>query len=177
MRLELGDLYSREPKLVLLEFLVTSLAPDTIDIARLVLEGALIGADGSVKQQEIVIDLATSFADGPVSNAEVRREMLLLEAARVRQDVIREEQLGNYDVAYDKMLMMSEKLRAAGVNDVQVREEAADFELLSQQMQPGVWGMAETKYMFQRSYDSSRAMRSKTQHIARTKRKKPEGEA
>ena len=168
LRLEVGDLYAREPKLLLMEFLVRTLAPDQIDVARVVLEAAVLGSDGAVKQQEIVLNVTTSIADGPISNAEVRREMLLLEAAKVRAEVLEDQQRGDYEVAFEKMQRMSEKLRAAGFDDVQVDEEAADLELMAQQMHEGSWGVAETKYMHQRAYDSVRSMRSKTRHIART---------
>ena len=177
LRLELGDLYAREPKLVLIEFLVTSLAPDTIEVAQLILDATVLGEDGSIKQQEISLSITTSLADGPVTNPEVRREMLLLEAARVRSEVLEDQRNGNYDVAGEKMRLMSQKLRAAGIEDTQVAEEAADLEVMAEQMTPQTWGVAESKYMYQRSYDSTRALRSKMQHIARTKRKKPEADA
>ena len=176
LRLELGDLYAREPKLVLMEFLVTSLAPQ-VDVAELVLEAAVLGADGSVKMQEIVLKVSTSLADGPVTNAEVRREMLLLEAAKVRSEVLEDQRNGNFDVAAEKMRLMSQKLRDAGFDDAQVREEAADLELMADQSKAGTWRVAEAKYMYQRAYDSTRAMRSKSEHIARTRRKKPEADA
>ena len=169
LRLELGDLYAREPKLVLMEFLVTSLEP-AVDVAQLVLEAAVLGEDGSVKQQEIVLSITTSLADGPVTNAEVRREMLLLEAARVRSEVLEDQRTGNYDVAADKMRSMSQKLREAGLADSQIKEEAADLELMAAQSKAETWTVAETKYMYQRSYDSRRAMREKMAHIARTRR-------
>jgi Ca-activated chloride channel family protein len=169
LRLELDDLYAREPKLVLMEFLVTSPEP-AVDLAQLVLEATVLGEDGSVKQQEIVLNIATSLADGPVTNAEVRREMLLLEAARVRSEVLEDQRNGNYDVAADKMRIMSRKLREAGLADSQVQEEAADLELMAAQSKAETWGVAESKYMYQRSYDSSRAVREKLAHIARTRR-------
>ena len=56
----------------------------------------------------------------------------------------------------------------------QLQEEAADIELLAERMNPENWTVAESKYMYQRSWDSSRAMRKKTEHIKRTKRPKPE---
>ncbi len=176
LRLELGDLYAREPKLVLIEFLVTSLVAQ-VDVAQLTLEAAVLGEDGSVKQQEIVLSITTSLADGPVTNPEVRREMLLLEAARVRSEVLQDQQSGNYDIAAQKMRAMSQKLREAGIEDVQVVEEAADLEHMAAQSKAETWTVRETKYMYQRSYDSSRAMRAKAEHIARTKRPKPEPEA
>jgi Ca-activated chloride channel family protein len=177
LRLELGDLYAREPKLVLIEMLVTSLASDAVDVAHLTLQAAVLPEDGTIEQQEIVIDVTTSTAAGPVSNAEVRREMLLLEAARVRQEALADQQREDYNAAFEKMQRMSDKLRAAGLNDMQVQEEAEDLQLLSAQMKPETWGAAETKYMFQRAYDSERAMRAKVQNIARTKPKTPEADA
>jgi Ca-activated chloride channel family protein len=177
LRLELGDLYAREPKLVLIEMLVTAGPSAAVDVARLTLQAAVLAEDGSIKQQEIVVNVTTSPADGPVSNAEVRRELLLLEAARVREEALADQRNGNYHAAFDKMQRMSEKLRAAGLNDAQVEEEAADLQLMSAQMSPDSWGVAETKYMHQRAYDSSKATRAKMQHIARTKRQKPNPDA
>ena len=174
LRLELGDLYAREPKLVLVEFLLPTTAQDPLEVARLVLQGTVIGADGSVKQQEIALDITTSFAEGPVSNAEVRRELLLLEAAKVRAEVLEDQRRGNYDVAMHKMLKVSEKLVQYSAGDAQVEEEAADIKLLAERMSEEKWTAAESKYMYQRSYDSSRAMRKKQEHIARLQRQKPE---
>jgi Ca-activated chloride channel family protein len=174
LRLELGDLYAREPKLVLIEFLVAPTAQDPVDVAQLSLQGTVVGADGSVKQQEIALDITTSFADGPVSHPEVRRELLLLEAASVRTQVLEDQQRGEYRVALNKMRNVSEKLRTYGVDDAQLQEEAADIELLAERMNPENWTVAESKYMYQRSWDSSRALRKKMEHIKRTRTPKPE---
>jgi Ca-activated chloride channel family protein len=177
LKLELGDLYAREPKLVLFEFLVGPGAADPVTIAELTVEAAVIGTDGSVKMQQIAVAISTSLADGPLSNPEVRREQLLLEAARVRTEVLSQQKRGDFDGAAAAMVRMADKLREAGIDDAQVREEAEDLQLMSQQMQAKQWTAMEDKYMYQRAYDSTRAMRSKMEHIARTKRPKPNKDA
>ena len=120
---------------------------------------------------------AAVLAEGPVSNPEVRRELLLLEAAQVRTQAVHEQKQGYYDRAAEKMSAMATKLRSSGIQDAQVSEEADDLELLSQQMREQQWTVREDKYMYQRAYDSTRAMRSKMEHIARTKRPKPSADA
>jgi Ca-activated chloride channel family protein len=174
LRLELGDLYAREPKLVLMEFLVNTLSPATTQVARVVIEGAVLGGDGSVKQQEIVLDVTTSIADGPVTNAEVRRELLLLEAAQVREQALRYQAEGDYNAATASMLDIAQKLQAAGIDDAQVREEAADLQYMANALSTQDWGAADRKYMMQRAYDSSRSLREKSKPIARTRRNKPD---
>lgn len=172
LQLELGDLYAREPKLVLIEFLVATSSMAEIDVAKLVLEGAVLNGDGSIEMQEVQLSITTSLADGPSTNPEVRREMLLLEVARLRTEVLEDQAQGHFDVAARKMREMSEKLRASGIQDEQVTEEAEDLLLMADQMTPQNWTVAESKYMFQRAYDSSWAMRKKSEHISRTRRRK-----
>ncbi len=172
LRLELGDLYAREPKLVLFEFLVQGNVHEQVTIAELLLDATMIGEDGSVKQQQIIVAITTSLEEGPVSNPEVRRELLLLEAAEMRTQALHEQRRGDYDSAAARLSIMAIKLRASGIEAARVREEADDLELMSQQLREKQWTAREDKYMYQRVYDSSRALRSKISNIARTKRPK-----
>ena len=174
--LEIGDLYAREPKLVLMEILVDAQAHEQVQLARLVIEAAILRSDGAIEQQEITLDLATSIEDGPVVNTEVRRELLLLEAACVRTEVIELGQRGDFDGAAEKMRAMSRKLLEAGIDDAQFSEEAADLAIMADHMVAHDWTAAEDKYMMQRSYDSSRAMRMKSEAISRARRRRKEEE-
>ena len=68
LQLELGDLYAREPKLVLIEMLVNTPASGSIEIASLILRGAVLRDDGSIELQEVTLPIATSIEDGPIVN-------------------------------------------------------------------------------------------------------------
>jgi Ca-activated chloride channel homolog len=171
LQLELGDLYAREPKLVLIELLVPTPASGSIEIARLVLRAAVLRDDGSIELQEVSLPIATSIEDGPIVNPEVRRELLLLEVARLRTDVNADQHRGNYEGAATKLKEMSAKLRAAGIDDPIVLEEAADLEVMASHLEERTWSAAETKYMAQRSYDAGRAMKMKQEIIRRGQRR------
>lgn len=172
LRLELGDLYAREPKLVLIEFLVLTPLIGDVQIAKLVLEATVLNENGSVEMQEVSMPITTSFDHGPVTNPEVRREQLLLEAAQVRAEVLGDQQRGDYDAARTKMQRMAEKLRSAGIEDEQFVEESADLLLMADQMAPATFGAAEAKYMYIRSRESNQARRTKNDAISRVKRQK-----
>ena len=172
LQLELGDLYAREPKLVLLEFVIDATSSEEIHVAKLVLEAAVLLENGAVEQQEIMLTVTTSLVNGPVSNPEVRRELLLLEAARLRTEVLEDQANGRSDVAREKLRAMSNKLREAGIDDAQVQEEAADFMIMADHIEMNSFGVAEQKYMHQRAFDSTRAMRVKSEAISRAKRKR-----
>jgi Ca-activated chloride channel family protein len=172
LQLELGDLYAREPKLVLIEFLVLAPTETPTEICTLTLKGTVLRADGAIEVQEIVIPVTTSLADGPVANPEVRRELLLLEAAKVRTEVLEDQRRGDYGAASDKLRTIADKLREAGIDDEQVREEAADLQLMADTAQATpILASADVKYMQQRAYDSGLGMRDKLAHISRSRRK------
>lgn len=171
LQLELGDLYAREPKLVLIELLVNTPAAGSIDIASLVLRGAVLREDGSIELQEVALPISTSIEDGPITNPEVRRELLLLEVAKLRTEVVADQQRGDYAEASRKLKEMSARLREAGMDDQAIGEEAADLEGMASHLDQRTWSLAETKYMAQRSYDASRAMKMKQDIISRAKRR------
>jgi hypothetical protein len=172
LELELGDLYAREPKLVLIEMLVQTPATGSIELASLVVRGTVLKENGAIEVQEVTMPITTSIEDGPVTNPEVRRELLLLEVAKLRTEVLADQRRGDYSAASAKLKHMAARLREGGLNDEQVSEEASDLEMMSAQLAERVWSVADTKYMSQRVYDSSRAMRSKMDIISRSKRRK-----
>lgn len=97
VRLDLGDVYAREPRLLLAEFLVRSRdLAEVVEIAELTVRAHVLTEKGGVELQEIRLPVEVSLAGGPRVDPEVRREMLLQEAARARDDARKAQQEGNF---------------------------------------------------------------------------------
>ncbi len=72
VRLEVGDLYAREPRLVLVEFLVSATAPgQEVELGRIHIEGHVLSGDGAVERRTIDLPLTFTLEDGPRVDAEV----------------------------------------------------------------------------------------------------------
>ncbi|HSJ13124.1 MAG TPA: VWA domain-containing protein [Longimicrobiales bacterium] len=174
--LDLGDLYAREPKALLCEFLVGALAgSETIEVARLLVTADVITAEG-IDHRTIALPISASLAEGPRVDAEVRRELLLLESARARRDAVRAQRAGDYDTAHTLLATMEARLRASDyAGDVQVAEDAADLQLVAEQIGAGPAAEPDLKYLQQRAYNraSSRALKDE---LIRRQRRAPKPE-
>ena len=78
MRLELGDLYAREPRSLLVEFLV----PDPgqaleTEIAQVTVTAHVLSSDGGVERQEVRFPVSHPLSRDGHTEPEVRRELLL----------------------------------------------------------------------------------------------------
>ncbi|MGH7482949.1 MAG: vWA domain-containing protein, partial [Longimicrobiales bacterium] len=79
LRLELGDLYAREPKALLAQFLVpTGSLTGDVAIADVVVHAHVLGEDGSVERREVRLPITIDAAGEARVSAEVRRELLRL---------------------------------------------------------------------------------------------------
>jgi len=99
-RLELGDVYAREPKSVLVEFFVPGL-PDAgsderdIAIAQITLTAHVLTEGGGVERQEIVFPVVTRLSAKGHAEPEVRREMRRSQLERIRREA--RQRLGRQD--------------------------------------------------------------------------------
>lgn len=168
---EIGDLYAREPRLLLAEFLVEpGAAGQAVPVAELTLSAQVLTAKGGVQLETLRLPITVSTTAGARVEPEVRREMLLLEAARVRNDAVADRERGDFDGASRKLREVADKLRAAGLSDATLREEADDLAGLSDRFVAHSVGEADLKYLKQRYYDSMRSRRSSSERISRTRR-------
>ena len=82
LTLELGDLYAREPRPVLAEFLMKPAEDgselEEMDVGTMVVTGDVLTADGGVEQRTITIPIRLSPVEGGIAVPEVRRELILL---------------------------------------------------------------------------------------------------
>jgi Ca-activated chloride channel homolog len=140
----LGDLYSEEIKLLLLELSIPALGKlGTVEVARLRFDYDELGEDRVTHRTlELPITINAS-ADGDAErqspNAEVVKTALLLRAARAREDAIRHADAGNFEEARKVLSDMADDIERSHLDDQQLqsehnmlREEAIDMEMGSE---------------------------------------------
>jgi Ca-activated chloride channel homolog len=174
LRVELGDLYAREPKPLLAEFLLRDVAGTDSPVAVLTVEADVIAPDGSVTHQVIRLPVSVSAEEGARVDPDVRRELLLLEAAKARQDAVELRERGDYDGAAQALHAAREKLLACDMADAGLDEEAADLGGVAASLAAHDTSESHRKYLIQRTYNASTGRKSKDRLIRRQKPQKDE---
>lgn len=173
VRIELGDLYARGPRMLLVEFLVPVEDQDEeVEIAKLTVTGEVLDAAGGMEHQEVHLPIRASFAAGPRTDPAVRRELLLQEAARVRDEAREAQSEGDYEVACQILDEVSDRLAAYGPGDHQLEEESEDLRLMAERFRRGQVSRADAKYLYQRSYSAGTSRRGTIEAISRVARKR-----
>jgi Ca-activated chloride channel family protein len=168
LRLELGDLYAGEPRAVLAEFLLrTNAVPGDdaaaapVEVGTLVVVGHVIEANGAVSRREISLPI-TVTAEGAETHPEVRKEMLLLEAARARREAIAAQERGDFAAGAQVMSNMAASFLASPYYDESLAEEAHDLGEMAAQYESGDVSPEDAKYLFQRAHNQGRGRRDKS---------------
>ncbi len=153
LRLELGDLYALEPKSLLCEFLLTSDGGDAeTDVATLTVEGHVLLPNGGVEKRTVELPIRVSRAAGAVVEPEVRREALLLKAARAREAALEDRARGAFEDGARKLRSVAEKMAPHAAADDDVRDEMEDLRDLAERFDAEQVTAADAKYMHQRAY-------------------------
>lgn len=174
VRLELGDLYAREPRSLLVEFLVQSpptSAPGAEElVATMFVTGQVITASGDVEHREIRLPITFSPAEGPRVDPEVRREMMLVRTARARQEALVRRARGDFDGASTMLRELAAKLERGWGDDPELAEEAADLRAMAAKFQARRVSELDAKYLYQRSYENLRSRAEAKKRISRVRR-------
>ncbi|HSR41400.1 MAG TPA: hypothetical protein VLL48_04500, partial [Longimicrobiales bacterium] len=161
LRLELGDLYASEPKTLLVEFLLLSDdAGDPADVATLTLEGHALLPGGGVEKRTITLPITVSREHGAVVNPEVRRELLLQEAARARDEALDDRAHGRFDDGARKLREVARKLAPRAPDDAEIQDELDDLRDLADRFDAEQVSEADAKYMAQRAYSLGSSKRA-----------------
>ena len=120
-----------------------------------------------MERQEIRLPIKASLSQDPKVDPEVRRELLLQEAARARDEAREAQGNGDYDGASRRLNEVSAKLAAFGPADTQVMEEAEDLKHMAERFQRHQVTGADTKYLYQRSYAVATSRAAGVQPILR----------
>jgi Ca-activated chloride channel family protein len=166
LHVELGDLYAREPRPLLAEFLITRAIGETTAVAVLTVSGDVLTRDGAIEHQVITLPVTLSADEGARVEPEVRREMLLLETARVRREALERRGRGDFDGAAASLRELKDKLSAAPC-DPQLQQEADEIGTLADSFAACSVSDADQKYMYQRSYNTTSGRRRKDDLIRR----------
>ena len=196
-RLELGDVYAREPRSVLVEFFVghpevipsegaersrgiatvsaDGLADDTT-IAHIALSAHVLTDAGGVELQEITFPVVANLTAEGHAEPEIRREMLLLDAAKAREDALRLRDEGDFGGAATVLREVSSALASApdalGTDAVaELRDQAHDlFDMASAFAAESV-SEEDAKYLAQRAYNAHRGKRAYEAKLSRGSRR------
>ncbi|HET9947750.1 MAG TPA: VWA domain-containing protein [Longimicrobiales bacterium] len=164
LSVELGDLYAREPRSLLLEVL---LGPDVgpgcvADVAQLIVSGHVVTEDGGVERRWIELPITLSPEHGGRADPVVRREVLLLSAARAREQAARAQECGDYDAGGEYLRRAVRELAASEYQDDVVREEVQDLRAMESSFRRRALRKSDIKRLKQSAYDASRSRRPST---------------
>lgn len=170
LQLDFGDLYAREPKALLCDFLVSNDAPpaDAVPVATIVISADVVVAQG-IEHQRIELPITVSTAEGPRVDPEIRRELLLLEAAKARREALDAQERGDYQAGAARLMSVRQMLNDSGIDDEVVREEADDLEVAAAMYDLEAVTPADRKYLFQRAYNLSSGRAAGSRLIRRKK--------
>jgi Ca-activated chloride channel homolog len=180
-RLEIGDVYAREPKSVLVEFFVPALLDDKGDagdvrVAELVVTAHVLTEAGGVERQEIAFPVVTRLTAAGHAEPEVRREVLLLDAAKAREDALRLRDEGDLGGAANVLRCMSAAIAAAPVDGevgAELREQVLDLEDMAGRFAAEDVSAEDAKYLAQRAYNAHRGKRAYEAKLSRVPSRRP----
>lgn len=170
LTIDVGDLYAREPRRLLMEFLI---APEKIGeseahVADVTVTAHVLTEGGGVELRTIEMPITVSPEAGGRVDATVRREMLLLEAADARAKALEASSEGRYHEGSSHLRASIDRLEELddGEDDV-VREELVDLRAMESLVMAREVEERDVKYMKQRVYDSHRGRVSAKGRIRR----------
>ena len=169
LTLEVGDLYAREPRRVLMEFLLGPGSEEgaEVQVADVTLEAHVVTEDGGVELQRIDLPITVSPVDGGQVHPEVRREALLLDAADAREKALDARERGDLAGGAEALRDAIERLEANPEAGDAVREELEELRALEAAYRRRELREEDVKYAKQRVYDTSRSRDSSKQRIRR----------
>jgi Ca-activated chloride channel homolog len=159
LRLDIGDLYAREPRLALMQFILEDARPGTeLAVADLRVSGHVLTEEGGVEHRVVELPVRLAVGEGPRVEAEVRRVAVLLDAAEARERAERRRMEGDFGGAGEVLRESAGQLVQSLPGDPEAAREAAELSDLASRLEEERFYEEDVKYMKQRSYD---AMRSK----------------
>ena len=164
---------------MLVEFFVPGLPGDGSDehdiaVAQIALSADVLTEGGGVERQEIVFPIGTRLSAAGHAEPEVRREMLLLDAAKAREDALRMRDEGDLGGAASTLRIMSLRMAMApqDLGDefaAELQEQAVDLADVAQQFARSDVKEADAKYLAQRAYNAHRSKRAYEAKLSRRK--------
>ncbi len=172
--LTIGDLYAREPRHVLAEFLLKP-AEDgeeeaVVEVATFTVTADVFTEEGNVEKHTVTLPVRLSPVEGGYSEPVVRKEMLHLKAAEAREQALKDWQRGEYEQARMNLRSVGVGIANAPWADDELREEAADLDLMAERSVAHVASEADRKYMHHRAEWAGQSKRKAAARVSRVRR-------
>ena len=160
-RIEIGDIYAHEPKSLIVEFFVPTLGEVAdADVASLRVTADVLTADGGVTHQVITVPVRSPLSTAGHSDPVVQEELLLVKAARAREESLRRREDGDVRGASDVLREMVSELKACAHPDSTLLvEQVHDLDAMATRLDEASFDAADAKYVAQRAYNAHRAKR------------------
>jgi Ca-activated chloride channel family protein len=179
LSLSIGDLYAREPRRVLAEFLLKPAEEgreaEEIEVATFTVKADVFTPGGNLEKQTVTLPVMLSPVEGGYANPEVRKELLHQEAARTRREAREDWERGEFGAADMKLRAMIGSILSTPYADEELREVSRDLEIVAEQAERRGVSAREHKYMRQREYDAMHSKREASKRMSRARREKDEG--
>ena len=127
------------------------------DVATLTVTAHVITAGGGVELHEITLPVTLTPEQGGKVEPEVRKEILLVEAARVRQEALQARERGDYASASSSLRSYRQSAGDMAEHDPVVAEELRDLESMALSFDDQQVSAGDIKYMNQRAYSRHRS--------------------
>jgi len=158
LRMDVGDLYAREPRLALLEFRLPDAAPGReLDVAMIRVQGHILTEEGGIEHRRMDLPVRLRVGEGPRVEPELHRVAVMLDAADARREALRLRDTGDREQAGRVLGEAAARLEEALPGDTEAAREARDLRAIAERMREGVFDMSEIKYLKQQAYDESRS--------------------
>jgi len=178
LTLTIGDLYAREPRLVLVEFLLKPAEDgkeeEEVEVATFTVTADVVTPEGDVEKHTVTLPVMLSPVEGGYVNPEVRKELLHQEAARTRKEALEDWERGDIGAADLKLRSMSARMMSAPYADDELREVGRDLRMVARQADRHGVSERERKYMTQREYDAGRSKKKASERVSRARRAEEE---
>lgn len=177
LRVQVGDLYAREPRSLLLEFLLAGPAgADELDVGSVVVRADVLAPGGGMEHREVTSRIELRGADGPRVEEEVRREILLVETSRARDEALQRERDGDTAGAAAVLRKAARAIEEQGFGeDERLGDEARDLEGMAELAERGPLEPRDRKYLHQRSHEAGRSKQEAYLRIRRLYEEKYQG--
>ncbi len=165
---ELGDLYAREPKRMLIEFFCATV-PDANTarvLATLRVRADVREADGSITHVSLQLPVATTLEGAGAQSPIIEREVLLSRAAQARNEAAEMVRQGDAEQASRSLNEMYLTLQAAPA-EMGFAEELADLESLAHKFAVQQADESDARYLNQKAYNTRRGKSAYDQQFSR----------
>lgn len=171
LTISVGDLYAREPRRLLMEFLVRpeQIGEEEAHVADVTVHAHVLTEEGGIEIHTINLPISVSLEEGGRVDPTVRKEMVILEAADARAKALEATRDGRHDEGSEYLRASIRKLE--GIDDADsdgvVAEELADLKVMEALVVSEELQEQDVKYMKQRMYDAHRGRDSAKGRIRR----------